>query len=256
MFQPTPRFVSEANKTTTHGHDGHPVSTHAPLRQRGEHRLSRATFEQLLFQPTPRFVSEANWAARISRRPAPGFNPRPASSARRTVEPHLDRSRPTRFQPTPRFVSEANAAPHARPSQEVKMFQPTPRFVSEANLGSAAAVTSWDVSTHAPLRQRGEPCRALAASVPQGFNPRPASSARRTCGGSGKAKYYPFQPTPRFVSEANDAMPADDPTDGGFNPRPASSARRTGDPVGVTVVLGCFNPRPASSARRTASEVG
>ena len=115
-------------------------------------RASRSTG----FQPTPRFVSEANDAERSGRAVLVGFNPRPASSARRTVPssgvasgcgevsthaPLRQRGEPCkpcwpikgdRFQPTPRFVSEAN--PKKGPTITLmSLFQPTPRFVSEAN---------------------------------------------------------------------------------------------------------------------------
>ena len=39
------------------------VSTHAPLRQRGEHDTSKILAKEWMFQPTPRFVSEANGPA-------------------------------------------------------------------------------------------------------------------------------------------------------------------------------------------------
>ena len=108
-FQPTPRFVSEANVNQAHGerganavsthaplrqrgeqaiHDGPgrdvAVSTHAPLRQRGEPAIKAISVAAEAFQPTPRFVSEANVRGENTGRFELGFNPRPASSARRT----------------------------------------------------------------------------------------------------------------------------------------------------------------------------
>ena len=84
------------------------------------------------------------------------------------------------FQPTPRFVSEANSGRIPK-TAETEWFQPTPRFVSEANqVQRGVAQSPSGVSTHAPLRQRGEPVT---------FAP--------------EAEISSFQPTPRFVSEAN-----------------------------------------------------
>ena len=84
------------------------------------------------------------------------------------------------FQPTPRFVSEANAAAVGA-GDALALFQPTPRFVSEANVSIVHAPPVMEVSTHAPLRQRGE---------------------RRSPSLSSRVNW--FQPTPRFVSEANE----------------------------------------------------
>ena len=157
LFQPTPRFVSEANPpppppnpvtgfVSTHaplrqrgelqpGHLVNPhraVSTHAPLRQRGELSSDLEQLPLAGFQPTPRFVSEANPCAPPRLRGSCRFNPRPASSARRTASVVCGPSRDRAFQPTPRFVSEANG-----PRGKIESFH-------------------------------------------NGFNPRPASSARRT----------------------------------------------------------------------------
>ena len=203
VFQPTPRFVSGANQRSDRVHDGTDlVSTHAPLRQRGEQADDLSWLPFMVFQPTPRFVSGANMFDRRGIRRDRGFNPRPASSAGRTVmgkslfqayevSTHAPlRQRGERFTIVPSFSTER--------------FQPTPRFVSGANPRILADMVGQGVSTHAPLRQRGElehlgGCRRVV-----GFNPRPASSAGRT-GGTGKQL---IQCTC-------------------FNPRPASSAGRT-----------------------------
>ena len=262
------------------GQDGQDaVSTHAPLRQRGEPVDVGPSAEIVMFQPTPRFVSEANASIAASSTTLLSFNPRPASSARRTIAgaqpcrvnkvsthaPLRQRGEllsvasgrpPTVFQPTPRFVSEANPFEPRSPAFQI-MFQPTPRFVSEANSGYQRTTSShWS------------------------FNPRPASSARRTliCSNAISGRYR-FQPTPRFVSEANASTISRSTSRWSFNPRPASSARRTLD-EGFAYLDGsfqptprfvseanwtgerggarrwCFNPRPASSARRTGSGRG
>ena len=155
LFQPTPRFVSEANGAGRRTRSDLGVSTHAPLRQRGELAIRWMMIRFWPFQPTPRFVSEANAAVPGSGLGPGGFNPRPASSARRTwrnsltgsdsrVSTHAplrQRGEPfdrvvfldiVEFQPTPRFVSEANSVVSSRPVLS-QVFQPTPRFVSEAN---------------------------------------------------------------------------------------------------------------------------
>ena len=66
------------------GYAVHAVSTHPPLRQRGEQLTTNPVLRWSLFQPTPRFVSEGN-----------------------SVTQFNDISL-LKFQPTPRFVSEGN----------------------------------------------------------------------------------------------------------------------------------------------------
>ena len=155
-FQPTPRFVSEANmecRATTPATGR--VSTHAPLRQRGELRRHGQSATHEPFQPTPRFVSEAN-ARQLRLRD------------RQAVSTHA----PLRQRGERRFLAQ-----YLRADQ----FQPTPRFVSEANVSRRPPDGDRDVSTHAPLRQRGEQdVVPIMTPTSRGFNPRPASSARRT----------------------------------------------------------------------------
>ena len=155
-FQPTPRFVSEGNRRPRPWAWAE-VSTHPPLRQRGERRWRPAAGRRTAFQPTPRFVSEGN------------------VPAGRLVLRAL-------FQPTPRFVSEGNHV--AAPAWTAQLFQPTPRFVSEGNRAGPihGSTEATEVSTHPPLRQRGErlPSRSAEHALDDGFNPPPASSARGT----------------------------------------------------------------------------
>ena len=203
MFQPTPRFVSEANVTVVAGDRvDRQVSTHAPLRQRGERS-----------------------AAMASRIVLTRFNPRPASSARRTVPDRAIRVKVARFNPRP--ASSARRTIRRRHAVGMIEFQPTPRFVSEANGLGGLTERAERVSTHAPLRQRGERRPQPTAHPP------------------------PFQPTPRFVSEANRPPRTARRAWNRFNPRPASSARRTCRSSSELLGFMGFNPRPASSARRT-----
>ena len=109
-----------------------------------------------------------------------GFNPRPASSARRT-------------------------GLSSRVPSTIGGFNPRPASSARRTRGLTIVHLPYRVSTHAPLRQRGEPCRSSSLA---------ASNAG-------------FQPTPRFVSEANANPHTAWEADQGFNPRPASSARRT-----------------------------
>ena len=85
------------------------------------------------------------------------------------------------------------------------------------------------VSTHAPLRQRGERVEALGGGRCRGVS-----------------THAPLRQ--RGELSAFDDQYADNYR---FNPRPASSAGRTSSSVGVGGVLSGFNPRPASSAGRT-----
>ena len=138
------------------------VSTHAPLRQRGEQVRAVTSNPRTRFQPTPRFVSEANGRRHASVAQGLSFNPRPASSARRTPRPPRRLAPRTRFNPRP-------ASSARRTGQAV------------GRDGQAA------VSTHAPLRQRGEREAATYFRwTVNCFNPRPASSARRTRRESGE----------------------------------------------------------------------
>ena len=268
------------------------VSTHAPLRQRGERCNALAKVRVMAcFNPRPASSARRTslrWIAAAGR----SFNPRPASSARRTLRPRR-RHRPKEFQPTPRFVSEANPqSPHAdrirdrfnpRPASSARRtdlaeelakpdcFNPRPASSARRTTRVEQQRPLGDVSTHAPLRQRGERGEGSAAvresfqptprfvseangraevRAPGSFNPRPASSARRTPVGRTGKRHRWFQPTPRFVSEANPGL-ARNPQRRSFNPRPASSARRTMSRPCIIRSSHCFNPRPASSARRT-----
>ena len=180
QFQPTPRFVSEANHRLSFQRPLLPaVSTHAPLRQRGEPVAAEEDPQVLGFQPTPRFVSEANHASSSCSGCSASFNPRPASSARRTQDGSCHRT-------------HSPVSTHAPLRQRGEP------------CGDDAEIAAVLVSTHAPLRQRGEPSRTRTDSVPTSF-----------------------QPTPRFVSEANLHPCRLRSVRWRFNPRPASSARRT-----------------------------
>ena len=179
-----------------------------------------------------------------------GFNPRPASSAGRTRKFRKLSAYWSLFQPTPRFVSGANW------QRDLLMrlfgwFQPTPRFVSGANGHSLGLIhdrpgfnprpassagrtiegmadpSEDSVSTHAPLRQRGEPGRAQlpAAQLVSTHAPRRQRGERP--GIAMIAKPCMFQPTPRFVSGANSGSWRWPRRSECFNPRPASSAGRT-----------------------------
>ena len=180
-FQPTPRFVSGANVGHAVAVQARVVSTHAPLRQRGErHGHVDPPGRVRRFNPRPassagrtRVSGLIAWVGKVSthaplrQRGEPiedqcfnvriSFNPRPASSAGRTTWSVVD-DPPVLFQPTPRFVSGANPDGITEQFRE-SLFQPTPRFVSGANHGR-------------DRRLRGQ----------GGFNPRPASSAGRTVG--------------------------------------------------------------------------
>ena len=182
----------------------------------------------LLFQPTPRFVSEANGATYADCRVCNGFNPRPASSARRTGD--------TRVVAVVEDVStHAPLRQRGEHDEEafvvgIREFQPTPRFVSEANHVSMVDLRKLAVSTHAPLRQRGElqtrsgrRRKTVSTHAPlrqrgerAAFFARSAVTSVSTHAPLRQRGEHPnpvrqtpqnqFQPTPRFVSEANTSM--------------------------------------------------
>ena len=178
-FQPTPRFVSEGNPLRAAGRPRRGVSTHPPLRQRGEPSAPGDPIE------------------------ASCFNPPPASSARGT-RLRLPRPELAPFQPTPRFVSEGNRRGGRRSG--LSCFNPPPASSARGTRMSAGpAEPVVVVSTHPPLRQRGERLSVVCGSIwmPR-FNPPPASSARGTGERPGRRPIrVTFQPTPRFVSEGN-----------------------------------------------------
>ena len=268
-FQPTPRFISEANaRTPAIARRG--VSTHAPLHQRGERRRPRDRAAIWQFQPTPRFISEANISEEVNelalvrvsthaplhqrgepvdqpvavqrhrvsthaarRTVSPcmksvdtsSFNPRPASSARRTfigfdelTEFKVSTHAPLHqrgehlvkkwigsghlFQPTPRFISEANKQGSGR-SMSSSCFNPRPASSARRTSTSDATTAVEDVSTHAPLHQRGErdPCSYKTPDIL--FQPTPRFISEANAANDQSPAKVEFQPTPRFISEAN-----------------------------------------------------
>ena len=171
-FQPTPRFVSEGNCSGLTASAPGLVSTHPPLRQRGERSTLVLEDIEGRFQPTPRFVSEGNASTQVYRRLL-SFNPPPASSAR---ERGRGRDRlPCSFQPTPRFVSEGNA--RSCDGGRRCRFNPPPASSARGTPEPLLTRPSLHVSTHPPLRQRGErlPLRP------------------RACGGCGVSTHPPLR---------------------------------------------------------------
>ena len=156
MFQPTPRFVSEANPGVRPwlrvGVEFQPTPRFVSEANDSDGGVPAA---RSMFQPTPRFVSEANGYGAAAG--SYGWVSTHAPLRQRGEHEHAISRRDAHalFQPTPRFVSEANG-PGIRFSVRCDLFQPTPRFVSEANQGPAFRLAARQVSTHAPLRQRGE----------------------------------------------------------------------------------------------------
>ena len=172
-FQSTPRFSSEANLNCYDVVDrSRQVSIHAPLQQRGE-RLSAVRSACIrrvsIHAPLQQRGEPVKFHRLLDRRV--GFNPRPASAARRTKK-----SRPLKL--------------------PGKGFQSTPRFSSEANV--------LRESVHAPLQQRGEPslpCRnsfAISVSIHAPLQQRGELRCQTAI-----ASLCRFQSTPRFSSEAN-----------------------------------------------------
>src|SRR5262249_28611253 len=68
------------------------VSIHAALHQRGEHLAARFTEVIMKFQSTPRFINAANTSVRSGMSGWTSFNPRRASSTRRTFIPQGNQS--------------------------------------------------------------------------------------------------------------------------------------------------------------------
>ena len=154
-----------------------------------------------------------------------GFNPRPASSARRTPMTPIPEAASRSFNPRPASSARrtkfaggrvliAHVSTHAPLRQRGERaliahfshptsFNPRPASSARRTLGGATTDAGSFVSTHAPLRQRGERRRRTCSGIWSSFNPRPASSARRTLLIGLNPLAVQFQPTPRFVSEAN-----------------------------------------------------
>ncbi len=133
-------------------------------------------------------------------------------------------------------------------------FQSTPHFSSEANLEMfLIGLNEVEVSIHASLQQRGERFSPMPGRMPNCFNPRLTSAARRTGNlsptvGVGDVSIHASlqqRGEPRHVAENLCCRR--------FNPRLTSAARRTRLSSSRCILKTSFNPRLTSAARRTLS---
>ena len=143
-----------------HRHDVvHVVSTHPPLRQRGEPASSSTpSCGRAGFNPPPASSARGTRTGRRHAGAGCSFNPPPASSARGTADDRRRRESDRVSTHPPLRQRGERSRSRAAGRFRSSWFQPTPRFVSEGNrtVGRRSPAEPR-VSTHPPLRQRGEP---------------------------------------------------------------------------------------------------